>query len=243
MVRCRGSKEFINSIPRYGLWLVGADPNDLLESPILRARVEAVRQMRLSSTKSDTVKSAKRSAEWQQALRQPTTDYLAVPAVSSYDRAYVPIGYMSVDVIANNLLSLIPSASMFTFGVLTSRVFNIWTMAVSGRMKSDPRISNEITYNNFPFALGVSVDAGKKVENAANSVLQARSKFPDTSLAALYHHSAMPPALRGAHDALDKAVLNAYGLKSNATDVAILEMLFTQYASITNGLLAAEPAK
>lgn len=238
-----GSEEFINSIPRYGLWLVGADPSDLVKSPVLKARVEAVRQMRLASTKADTVKSANRPAEWQQALRQPTTDYLAVPAVSSYDRAYVPIGYMTVDVIANNLLSLIPSASMFTFGVLTSRVFNVWAMAVSGRMKSDPRISNEITYNNFPFPGGISEEAHNKVEKEAYAVLSAREEYPSTSLAVLYNRMAMPPVLRQAHDALDKAVLNAYGLKANSTEIGVLEMLFTEYASITNGLLAAQPVK
>jgi hypothetical protein len=241
--RVIGSREFINNIPRYGLWLVKANPSDLLQSPALKERIEAVRKMRLASTKADTVKSANRPSEWQQALRQPQTDYLAVPAVSSYDRDYVPIGYMEVNVLANNLLSLIPSASLFTFGILTSRVFNVWAMAVSGRLKSDPRISNEITYNNFPFALGISDDAHSKVEKAASAVLAARAGFPDSSLAVLYSRTAMPSVLRQAHDALDRAVLNAYGLKANATDVAILEMLFTEYATIVNGLLGVEPTK
>jgi hypothetical protein len=236
-----GSEEFINNIPRFGLWLVGADPSDLVKSPVLKERVEAVRQLRLASTKADTVKSAKRPAEWQQALRQPTSDYLAVPRVSSYDRDYVPIGYMTADVLANDLLSLIPGASMFTFGILTSRVFNVWVMAVSGRLKSDPRLSNEVTYNNFPFALGITDEARGKVERAAELVLKARNQFPDSSLAVLYNRVSMPPVLRAAHDALDKAVLNAYALKVNATDVGILEKLFSEYASITNGLLAVEP--
>lgn len=238
-----GSEEFINNIPRFGLWLVGANPADLINSPVLKSRVEAVRQMRLSSTKADTVRSAARPSEWQQALRQPTSNYLAVPTVSSYDRDYVPIGYMEADVIANNLLSLIPDASKFTFGVLTSRVFNIWSMAVSGRMKSDPRISNEVTYNNFPFPAGVSDEALAKVEKAASAVLDARQLYSGTSLAVLYNRAAMPPELRAAHAALDKSVLNAYGLKANATDTSILELLFSQFAAITSGMLTEEIPK
>ncbi len=110
-------------------------------------------------------------------------------------------------------------------------------------MKSDPRISNEITYNNFPFPGGISEEAHNKVEKEAYAVLSAREEYPSTSLAVLYNRMAMPPVLRQAHDALDKAVLNAYGLKANATEIGVLEMLFTEYASITNGLLAVQPVK
>lgn len=238
-----GAEEFINGIDRYGLWLVKADPSDIAKSPVLKERIEAVRQMRLASTKDYTKDSAARSAEWQQAKRQPKTDYLAVPAVSSYDRDYVPIGLISVDVIANNLLSLIPSASKTTFGVLTSKVFKIWTMSVSGRMKSDPRISNEITYNNFPFPEIFDEKVREKIEKAADEVVAARELYPDSSLAVLYNRNAMPSELKAAHVALDKAVLNAYGLKANASDIGILEKLFAQYSSSVNGLLAVPVEK
>jgi hypothetical protein len=241
--RVMGSQELINGDVRYGLWLKGANPSDLVNSPELKERIAGVRALRLASVKPSTKKSADRPSEWQEDLRQPTTDYLAVPAVSSYDRDYVPIGYVSPDVLANNLLSYIPTASKSTFGIITSRVFNVWSMAVSGRLKSDPRISNEVTYNNFPFPDFSDPRVKAKVEVASDAVLAARAEYPDSSLADLYNRNAMPAALRAAHNALDKAVLNAYGLKTNTSDAGILELLFEMYAAQIDGLLAAPSKK
>lgn len=125
-----------------------------------------------------------------------------------------------------------------TVGILMSRVFVVWVRAVSGRMKIDPRVSAEITYNNFPFP-ELTPEAEKKVGDASEKVQQVRAQFPTASLATLYNRLVMPVELRKAHLELDKAVLNAYGRKANLSDEGILEMLFEQYQTITAGLLAS----
>jgi hypothetical protein len=235
-----GAEEVINDRPRYCLWLAESDPNDRVNSPVIKERMAATRDYRLESTKEFTRQGAKYPYLFQQ-IRQPSTAYLAVPRHSSEDREYIPIARFEPDVIANDAVSTIPTPSLFTFGMLSSRPFNVWVKGVSGRIKNDPRISNTITYNNFPFP-SVDVDAGN-IERAAQAVLDARAGFPSSSLAVLYDRDAMPAELRKAHEALDKAVLNAYGLKSNVSDVGILEKLFGLYSSVVNGLLAEVPGK
>lgn len=240
--RVIGSEEFIQDIERYGLWLVDADPNDIANSPVLKHRIEKVREMREASPKPETKEDAKRAKEWQETIRQPKHHYLVIPAVSSEDRDYVPMGILPPEILVNNLVSYLPEANLTTFGILMSRTFNVWNRAVSGRMKSDPRISVEITYNNFPFPTMDEV-ATKRVENAAQKIITTRENYPNTSLAALYGRNSMPTDLQNAHIELDKAVLNAYGLRSNHSDIAILEDLFTRYAELTQGLLAPERKK
>ncbi|MEV7528569.1 DNA methyltransferase [Agrococcus sediminis] len=238
--RVVGAHELINGDERYGLWLVGASPTDLYTSSELKDRVGKVRDFRLASPKPKTRADASRPAEWQE-IRQPQGPYIAVPLVSSERRPYIPMGVLSDGEIANNLISAVPSASMFAFGVLSSRAFVIWAHAVSGRMKSDPRISNTITYNNFPFP-----DEGEgweRIASAAKGVLDARALFPTATLAALYDDLSMPSALRKAHADLDKAVLNAYGLRANTSEVGVLEMLFDRYKTLTEGLLAKSSKK
>lgn len=241
--RVVGSEELINGIERWGLWMVGADPNDLLNSPVLKERVEAVRAFRAASTKLATQKDADRAWEWQQINRQPTVDFLGVPRHSSHDRDYTPFEFLTPDYVPNDALSCVIGASTETFGVMSSKVFSVWNKAVSGRLKEDPRISSEITYNNFPFPVYADDARKKAVTVAAEKVLEARAQFPDSTLATLYNRAVMPTVLRKAHADLDKAVLNAYGLRTNTSEVGILETLFSLYESVTAGLLAAAPKK
>jgi hypothetical protein len=140
--------------------------------------------------------------------------------------------------LANDLLQYIEAPSSATVGILMSRVFVVWVRAVSGRFKLDPRVSAEITYNNFPFP-DLTDEAEKKIGDAAEKVQQVRAQFPTASLATLYNKTVMPVELRKAHLELDKAVLNAYGRKANLSDEGVLEMLFEQYQTITAGLLAS----
>jgi hypothetical protein len=213
---------------RYCLWLQGADPADIKNSKVLSARVAAVRQMRLESTKAKTREDASRAQEFQE-IRQPNSNYLAVPLHSSEDRNYVPIAMMTPDVIANNALAVVGNATVETFGFLTSRPFNVWNKAVSGRIKSDTRISNTITYNNFPFP-EMSDAQRNKLSASAQTVLDTREKFPNNSLADLYESTSMPPELAKAHAKLDADVLSAYGVTPDATDAEILGVLFEMYA-------------
>lgn len=226
--RLVGARELIHNEHRYCLWLRGAEPSDIKKSKVLTERVSGVRAMRLESTKSKTREDAARAHEFQE-IRQPETEYIAVPLHSSEDRDYVPMGMLPHDVIANNALAMVGGGNLGTFGYLSSRPFNVWNKAVSGRIKSDTRISNTITYNNFPFPELNTVQQDK-IAAAAKSVLDARASYPNSSLADLYESTSMPIELSKAHTKLDAEVMSAYGLKSSATDAEILEVLFEMYA-------------
>jgi len=226
-----GSKELINGIERYCLWLAEASPADIRQSPVLAARVDGVRKTRLASTRDTTRKLAQRPSEFGE-IRQPKTAYLAVPSISSGAREYVPVALLEPEVISNNKLLLIPDATLATFGVLASRVFSAWNETVSGRLKSDFQIGVQTTYNNFPMPVFDDAQV-KKVEAAAQHVIDARAAHPGATLADLYDPLAMPANLRAAHDALDALLLRTIGLKSSATELEVLSALMTQYATLT----------
>lgn len=239
--RIIGARELIHDEERYCLWLPEADPNDLRTSPELSSRLKLVKEMREKSTDRATKQDASKPAEFQK-IRQPKSKYLAVPLVSSEDRDYVPVALVEPEVIANNLISVIPDATPTTFGILTSRPFNVWNKAISGRLKSDTRISNSITYNNFPFPQ-LSTRQQDRIEEAAQNVLLARARYPHNSLADLYDNNAMPGLLRQAHNELDSEVLSAFGLSANADDDEILAILFAEYEAQTRGLLTPPPQR
>lgn len=239
--RLIGGRELIHNDERYCLWLDGADPADLRTSSELSKRVEAVRDVR-ANAKSDTTRMLARTPALFSSIRQPKGDYLAVPRVSSEARKYIPMGFQSPDVITNDQVFVIEMKSLSTFAILTSKVFTLWNTVVSGRLESRIRVSASITYNNFPFP---ELDAEKQevLERGAESVLVARSSFAYNSLADLYGANSMPPALRRAHEALDTAVLRAFGLPSSAPDEDILAMLFQRYKEATEGMLYEAPKR
>jgi hypothetical protein len=226
-----GSEEFINNIERYCLWLVDIDPAELQKMPLVKKRVEAVRKMRLSSTKAATVRWADYPTVFTEN-RQPNSDYLLVPSVSSENRKYVPIGYLDKNVIINNAVFSISSDDKFLFGVLTSKMHTIWMSYTCGRLKSDYRYSNTIVYNNYPFPMAASAALRKKVEAAAQAVLDARAASPNASLAALYGAASMPPELTKAHAALDKAVDECYRKEKFGSDTERIEYLFAAYQAL-----------
>jgi len=224
-----GAAEMLNGGERWCLWLVDASPTDVRSSPILRERVAAVREMRLASTKEFTVNSADQPTLFQQ-IRQPSSRYLGVPRVSSESRRYVPMAMYEPEVIASDALLFIANADLFTFGLMQSSVFALWNRTVSGRLKSDTRISAEITYNNFPHP-EVTEKQRESIEEAMAGVLAARNEFPELSLADLYDPLAMPESLLMAHRLLDAAVFNAFGLPRDANDLTVLRNLFARYAA------------
>jgi hypothetical protein len=233
-----GATELINNTPRFCLWLEDADPSDLRNSPELSQRVSAVRAMRLSSKASSTREAAKTAHLFVQRA-QPSSPYIAVPRVSSETREYVPMGFFEPNIIANDALLTVPNASHGVFSVLMSRPFNLWNRTVSGRLKSDTRISQEITYNNFPLPTLTEVQTAK-LAREGQAILDARAKFPSSSLADLYGRSSMPEGLLRAHQANDKAVLEIFGLKPSATDEEVLSALFSSYSNMSSGLLEGE---
>jgi hypothetical protein len=238
--RLIGAQELINGLERWCLWLADAEPGDIRSSPELVRRVGEVRAMRLASSKKTTVDDAATPHLFQEN-RQPRTPYLAVPAVSSETRRYVPMALMTPDVISNNALLTVTDASLYTFAVLHSSVFMVWNAAVSGRLKSDYRISAEITYNNFPWP---EEPANRtQIEAAAQAVIDSRNNHPGASLADLYDPLAMPRDLVDAHQKLDREVLAAYGLKTTSTESEILSNLFSRYSALTADLFTDEKPK
>ena len=222
-----GAREFINGEPRYCLWLKNASPADIRNSSVIKEKVAGVKAFREASPKAATVKSAEFPTLFQQ-IRQPDTNFILIPRVSSEGRKYIPIGFLSPDHIVSDAIQFIPDATLFHFGVLTSSVHMAWTRVVCGRLKSDYRYSNDIVYNNFPWP--VPTDAQKqKIELAAQGILDARALYPESNLADLYDEMAMPPELRKSHLANDTAVLEAYGFPKDATESDIVARLFKMY--------------
>jgi len=211
-------EDFINDQERYCLWLVNASPSDLRKMPRVLDRVEKVRQMRLNSTKANTRAKAETPMLFDE-IKQPETDYIAIPVVSSENRKYIPIGYLSYEVIAGNKLFTMSNATLYHFGILTSNVHMAWMRATAGRLKSDYSYSNTIVYNNFPWP--DASDCQKQIiEELAKAVLDARAKYSESSLADLYDPRTMPQDLLKAHQNLDRAVMKLYGFSVKDTTEA-----------------------
>ncbi len=204
-----GSYEFINRKPRYCLWLGDCPPNELRKMPECMKRLEAVRNYRLSSRSAGTVKLADRPTRFH-VENMPNTDYIIIPRVSSERRRYVPMGFMSPDILTSDSAHIIPDATLYHFGVLTSNVHMAWMRAVCGRLKSDYRYSKDVVYNNFPWPEPAE-EQRAKIEQTAQGILDARALYPDASLADLYDELTMPKELREAHRENDRAVMRAYG--------------------------------
>lgn len=227
-----GAYEFINRKTRWCLWLVGANPHELKQCPTVTKRIESVKIFRENSVAAGTRKFADTPTLFCQ-IAQPDTDYIAVPKTSSQRRKYIPIGFLGANIIASDLLFLIPNATLYHFGVLTSNVHNAWMRTVCGRLKSDYRYAKDIVYNNFPWC-NPAEEQKVKIEQTAQAILDARSLYPDCSLADLYDEVAMPPELRRAHQANDKAVMQAYGFWSKLnTESECVAELMKMYQELT----------
>ena len=227
-----GAEEFINNKKRYCLWLVDAAPNELRSCKEVLRRVETVRTFRANSKAAATRKFAETPTLFCQ-IAQPDTDYIIIPGVSSEKRRYVPIGFMDKDTIASNLVQIIPDATLYHFGVLTSNVHMAWMRAVCGRLKSDYRYSKDIVYNNFPWPTPTD-EQRAKIEETAQAILDARALYPDSSLADLYDETTMPPELRKAHQQNDKAVMRAYGFDiKTTTETTCVAELMKLYQKLT----------
>ncbi len=220
-----GSKEFINRIPRYFLYLRECSPAELRKLPECCKRIEAVRQSRLSSTRAVTRQLAETPREFAFTNISEGT-YIVVPEVSSERRRYVPMGFMTPETLCSNLVKVIPNATLYHFGVLTSNVHNAWMRAVCGRLEMRYRYSNTVVYNNFPWPAPTEAQKAK-IERTAQAILDARALYPDSSLADLYDETTMPPELRKAHQQNDRAVMEAYGFwgRLNSEPACVAELM------------------
>ncbi len=225
-----GAKEFINNKKRYCLWLVNASPAELRKIPPIMERVENVQKLRSGSKRAATRKLAATPTLFGE-IRQPKSgQYLMIPSVSSERRRYIPVGFLNAETIASDASLIVPNASLYHFGVLTSNVHMAWMRAVCGRLEMRYRYSASIVYNNFPWPNPTEAQRAK-IEQTAQAILDARAKFPDCSLADLYDEAAMPPELRHAHQENDRAVMQAYGfpVKSTFQESECVAELFRMY--------------
>ena len=204
-----GSREFINQKPRYCLWLGECTPAELKAMPHCMERVKAVREYRLASPSAGTVKLADKPTRFH-VENMPKGNYIVIPKVSSENRKYVPMGLMSPDMLCSDLVFIVPNATAYHLGVLTSNAHMAWMRAVCGRLEMRYRYSKDIVYNNFPWPAPTEQQKAK-IEQTAQAILDARALYPDSSLADLYDELTMPPELRKAHQANDRAVMDAYG--------------------------------
>ena len=231
-----GSRNIMNGEKRWCLWLVDASPFDIRGIKVINERVEMVKMSRLDSKRQTTRKLAKTPYLFGE-IRQPETDYLLIPGVSSERRQYIPIGFLDKNTIASNLAYIVPNANLYDFGVLTSMMHMAWTRQVCGRLKGDYRYSNNIVYNNFPWPEKPNAAKIKRVEEAAQKVLDCRAKFPKSTLADLYDPISMPKMLVDAHRELDTAVDACYRSKAFTSELERLEFLFELYKKYTEPLI------
>ena len=228
-----GSEEFINNKKRWCLWLVDANPAELLKMPEVMKRIELCRQDRLNGA-PDRQKLADTPTLFRET-KNPNT-FIVVPAVSSERRKYVPIGFLDSATIPTNLVTIIPDASLYHFGVLTSNVHMAWMRAVCGRLKSDYRYSKDIVYNNFPWC-NPTAEQRAKIEQTAQAILDARAAYPECSFADMYGEQMyMFPKLLQAHRENDRAVMQAYGfpVRNDFTESMCIAELMKMYQKMTN---------
>ena len=243
-------EDFINGRERQCLWLADAAPAQLRASPLVLERVARVQAFRAASARAATQKLSDLPTQFGE-VRQPQAQYLFVPKTSSERRDFVPIAFVPSEVLVNNTSLFVDHATLFDFGVMSSTMHNAWMRATCGRLESRYRYSAKIVYNNFPWPelpepVGEGAAATGKpgpataqkkrdaLEAAAQAVLDARASFPEASLADLYDPLAMPPALRKAHQALDKAVDAAYAYTGPSDDASRVAFLFGLYERLVN---------
>ena len=224
-----GADEFINGTKRYCLWLVEITPAELRKMPLVVERIKACRQARLNGA-ADRQKLADTPTLFRETLNPDSA--IVVPVVSSENRRYVPMDYIDNSIICTDRVKLIPNAELYHFGVLESNVNMAWLRAVCGRLKSDYNYSKDIVYNNFPWCTPTEKQKAA-IEKTAQAILDARAKFPNASLADLYDEVTMPPELRRAHQANDRAVMAAFGFSVNMTEAECVAELMKRYRELT----------
>lgn len=227
-----GSRDLINNELRYCLWMVNTSPSKYRAIPPILDRLRCVADSRRKSPTASVRQDAETPMLFTQ-IRQPSTNYLAVPEVSSQNRKYIPIGFLSPEVIASNKLYLVPNADLYMFGIMISNVHMAWMRVIAGRLKSDYSYSPAV-YNNFPWPTPMDQQRAK-IEQTAQAILDARALYPDASLADLYDETTMPPELRKAHQQNDKAVMAAYGFSvKDMTESKCVAELMKMYQQLVS---------
>jgi hypothetical protein len=234
--------EFINSKIKWCFWLKDITPVEISKSTILKERISNIREFRLQSSRPKTKEMAQYPYLFGEQ-RQPVSSFLLIPKVSSENRQYIPIGYMTKDDIITDKVFALPNATLYQFGVLNSIMHMTWVKYTCGRLKSDISYSNTVVYNNYPWPESSSEKQKEAINKAAQKVLDVRLEFEHSSLGQLYSKLTMPPALVKAHNELDKAVDLAYRPQPFTSDANRMEFLFELYEKYTAGLFAHRQAQ
>ncbi|MBQ9221923.1 DNA methyltransferase, partial [Succinivibrio sp.] len=233
------SRNFLNdSVEQFCLYLEDADPTELSKMPLILERIALVKQFRENSD-ADSVKNLASTPSKYFIANIPSSKSIVIPIVSSEKRSYLPIKFSNEGTIYTNALNFIEGATLYDFGILTSSTHMSWMRTVAGRLKSDYRYSKDIVYNNFIWP-EVNESQKEKVIKTAQAILDARTLYPDSSLADLYDPLTMPIELLKAHEANDKAVLSLYGLAPDSTEEQIVAHLMELYKQKVDEL---EPEK
>lgn len=228
-----GAEEFINNKERFCIWLKNIEPNIYKNNSFIMNAIKQVKELRENSNREATRKLAETPYLFGE-IRQPDTDYLMIPRVSSENRRYIPIGFLSKEYIASDATQIISNATLYNFGILTSNVHMAWMRTVAGRLEMRYRYSAKIVYNNFPWC-NPSEEQKRKIEETAQSILNARNLYPNSSLADLYDELTMPKELRKAHQENDKAVMEAYGFDwRKMTESDCVAELMKMYQKLIN---------
>ena len=227
-----GSEEFIHQKPRYCLWLGDCSPKEINEMPLCKQRVENVRLLRLASKSAGTRRLADRPTRFH-VENMPNGDSIIIPSVSSEKRRYVPMGFIHKGTFASNAVLLVPNATPYHFGILESNVHMAWMRVVCGRLEMRYRYSKDVVYNNFPWP-SPTAEQAEKIATTAQGILDARSHYPDSSLADLYNPNLMPYDLLEAHRANDRAVMAAYGFATRMTETECVSRLFDLYSAMAH---------
>jgi type I restriction-modification system DNA methylase subunit len=222
-----GSEEFINGKERYCLWLKDCPPNEIRKMPLVMKRVQAVKEFRLKSKKEQTRHRAETPTLFAED-RFVDAPAIFIPMVSSENRPYIPFGFISAGVVANNKSLVIPNGDLYLFGVLTSSVHMAWVKVVAGRLEMRYSYGVQTVYNTFPFC-EVTDKQKRAIESTAQEILDVRHSYPDSTLADLYDELTMPRDLRDAHKANDTAVMTAYGFRADLTETEIVTSLMNRY--------------
>ncbi len=228
-----GAVEYLHGKKRWCLWLDGASPSDMKESPFIYNRISKCKESREKSVAAGIRKFAETPHLFAQRTQPVGKPYIIIPRVSSQRRKYIPIGFADGNTIVTDLVQIVPNANIYEFGVLTSNIHMSWTRYVCSRMKSDYRYLKDIVYNNFPWPMPTD-EQKKQIEKTAQEILDARDIYPESCLADLYDPITMPIELRRAHEENDKAVMKAYGFASDMTEQEIVAELMKMYQKLAD---------
>ena len=228
-----GAEEYIHGKKRWCLWLVDASPAELKKCPLILERIRKCQEKRSGSIAKGIQKFADTPTLFAQITQPEGVDFIIVPLTTSERRKYIPMGFMSKEVKVTNLVSIIPDAGVYELGILSSNVHIAWMRAVAGRLKSDYRYSKDVVYNNFPWPSPTQKQR-ETIEKTAQGILDARANHADSTLADLYDEALMPPDLRKAHQANDRAVMAVYGFDvGSMTEASCVAELMRMYRALT----------